>query len=137
MCSSNGTGSCATYSSSPERWSCCQEPGHPNACLGLCCQPGFPGERSVPALPLDLASSRGCCQLLAAGPVKSSRIDHVIVNENHKQADTAKPCNCTNWGHRHERAKSHSPGLRLVILLTSCFSTSTTLHKADPPAMWT
>lgn len=136
-CFSKRTGSHATHLLSPKWSSCCQKPERLNAWWGLCCQPGPSGEQPVPALALDLARSRGCCQLLAACPVKSSRIDHAIFNENHKQ-EAAKPCNCTNCSHRHDHAKSHSPGLSLVILLTPCFSTSSAPpHEADSPGTWT
>lgn len=135
MCSSIRTVSCGTHLPFPRWWSCCQEAGLLYVWLDLCCQLGLLVEQPVPVLPLDLARSRGCCHLLAACPVKSSRIDHTIVNENRKQEDVSKPCNCSNWSHPHECAKSHSPGLSLVILLMSHFSLSSTiLHKADPPA---
>lgn len=67
---------------------------------------------------------QSCCRCVATCPVKSSRIDCAIVNENHRQEVVAKACNCTNWWHPHECAKSHSPDLSLVILLMSCFSIS-------------
>lgn len=114
------------------RWCFWQEQGCVSAWLELCC-PAWPWG-STQCLPCSgpCQEQSCCCCLVAACPVKSSRIDRAIVNENHKQEDVAKACNCTNWWHPHECAKSRSPDLSLVILM-SCFSISY-VRKSHLPA---